>query len=103
MNVISFVYKNIFIVWMIDFALVVNVSQLGQGGDFTTNLHTKHRTATFAKPLIAEAILTLRSDLGASLHSANAVVKNKFVKKCSGFVLDYNITAPIFNDLNSKS
>ncbi len=32
--------------------LTANVLRLGEGGDFTTIVHTKHRTATFAKPLL---------------------------------------------------
>jgi hypothetical protein len=59
-----------------------NGLRLGEGGDFshktpyeephynyTKNCHTKHLTATFAKPLLADALLSARSSVGASLLS----------------------------------
>ena len=39
------------------------------------------RSSSEAKPLLADALLAVRSDVGASLQSAFAVAKNKFVKK----------------------
>jgi hypothetical protein len=63
-----------------------NVLRLGEGGDFnhktsyeephfnyTKNCHTKHCTATFAKPLLPVVVLFGRGNVLSSLHCLWAV------------------------------